>query len=376
MEAKIEELESLSKSDYDGQIRHLSDRKAYWKKLAIELNRRLDESKKNTKVLREMLEKEKKMTNIWRTAFCVVGTITIALITAVLVSSQVVSIKDRVESHGRLPASGIAPETPTHAMASVLLYNGDIQGSGTIIAKGDKYATLLSAAHNFSGIIGGHFWVYYPDGTYTQATLIAIDTNRDLAIARVDAHTVTGKVWVPSSMPTTTDSLVSVGYPRGIGPNLRYVKYVCNYEKLWRFDLQTGEPAPGDSGCGLFLGDALIGVVSQEHSANKSHYAVSLNDINAFLNENRTKLAGCGDWSTRPVVQVAKKSAPPLWKPIANVPLPISTEVTKEISNLKQELADLKKQREREAAITAPSVPGIPEPIPASTDLPIFRKRH
>ncbi|MFZ8360660.1 hypothetical protein ACO1LX_19870, partial [Staphylococcus aureus] len=80
----------------------------------------------------------------------------------------------------------------------------------------------------FSGKIGGEFFVYYPDGTYAKATLLAHDPGRDLAVASVDADTIIEHSYIPEGVPQT-GTLSGVGYTGGQGPNYRTLAYTGAY---------------------------------------------------------------------------------------------------------------------------------------------------
>ena len=228
----------------------------------------------------------------------------------------------------RIPTSGIVQRTPNHVLASVILMNGDLQGSGTIISKGPKKAALLTTAHNFKGNIGGKFWIYYVDGTYTEATLLAIDRSRDLAIASVDSSTILTHAYVPSALLKEGD-LTGCGFTNGRGPIFKTLAYQRQFREsngriIWQMRVKSGTFSSGDSGGGVFQGDALIGVPnSRNYCGSNSLYACPHHEIVKFLNEHSSVLAGCGSWSVAPEGQygATNADAPPLWKPTPNVPI-------------------------------------------------------
>ena len=54
---------------------------------------------------------------------------------------------------------------PSHVLASVLIMNPGPTCSGTIISRGERWASGVSAAHCFAGHIGGKFAVRFADGS-------------------------------------------------------------------------------------------------------------------------------------------------------------------------------------------------------------------
>lgn len=265
-------------------------------------------------------------------------------------------------SGAKTPTSGKTQQTPAHILASVNIYNGSVQGSGTIISKGEKYALMLSAAHNFVGKIGNSFWVYYPDGTYTEATLLAVDRTRDLALARVDVDTILANSYI--SKTPKKGILDGVGYTGGQGPNKREMNYTGSYfnasnRHMWNLSVINGPFWDGDSGGGVFIDGGLVGVTSQRDAyvwksptlRCKRMYACAYSEIVSFLNENPQNVAECGDWSTPPEVYTAATNAPPLWKPNPNVPIYVEGGTDSVIRNLKADVDSLKDQLEATTAL-------------------------
>jgi hypothetical protein len=219
----------------------------------------------------------------------------------------------------RIPASGKIQGTPKSVLSSVLIYNGTSQGSGTVISKGDKHAAILTAAHIFEGKIGGNFWVYYADGTYTEATLMAHDPNKDLALACVNADTIIDYIPVAKDLPA--GDITSVGYPNGQGPNYKRLKYNGQNKRLWNLGLLSGTTGEGESGSGDFIKDQLVSVNVMRNQYNSELYSRAHQDVVEFLNENKSILSDCGDWSIPSKVG----NGPPFWKPSPNVPIHIPT---------------------------------------------------
>lgn len=294
------------------------------------------------------------MKKMWRTiAIVASSTAAVVLVVMMTVAVAMVFSGGSIEMP-RMNVSGTAQETPYHILSSVMIRNGENQGSGTIISRGKRYGTLLSAAHNFRGNIGGEFWIYYPDGTYTKATLLAIDRDRDLAVARVDSETILAHSFVPREM--FKGILSSVAYNNGEGPIYSTLDYKGNMRinsvPFWMLNIKEGGIASrGNSGGGIFIGDGLTGVIRQGERkgfrCNGSFYACPHSEVVQFLDENKEQLAGCGDWSQPPVLPVSYEDAPPLWKPNPNVPIyltdPKVTELEDRISVLEVSKIELTK---------------------------------
>lgn len=329
---------------------YLLERKAHWKRKAYHYCDKLSKiEKKHEKTLarakrrimfwRKNFQEELKMKIWWRTASFIAGGICLIVIVSMLVVSQMFSVLNSRIEVPHVPASGKVPRTPEQVLSCVIIFNGEVQGSGVVISQGEKYATILSAAHNFRGEIGGKFWVYFADGTYTEATLLAHDSQRDLALARVNADTILARSYVPEE-PPDENNFVLCGYPKGQGPNLRNTnyngKFQNQYDKtMWSLDV-NGTVEDGDSGDGLFKGAALCGLTSQRDAVTYTYYrqkrclyktqsrrmyAIAHQEIVEFLNENKNNLDECGDWSKPPELLVTNEKSPPLWKPSPNVPI-------------------------------------------------------
>lgn len=329
----------------------------------------LEEANKLAKGYKSKYKKELKMKSNWR--FACIGTgIGAAFLAVMLIVAAVGGRQQQQQPNprdiGKVPTSGTAQTTPNHILASVNIYNGKIQGSGTVISKGKTKAAVLTAAHNFAGKVGGEFFVYYPDGTYTKATLLAHDKTRDLAVASVDADTIIAHSYIPESVPQS-GTLSGVGYTGGQGPNYRTLSYTSAYynscnRRMWEMNVTAGPFWDGDSGGGVFLDEATIGVTSQRDSllyaGNNTYirrmYACSHAEIVAFLTENKTALAECGDWSVRPEVKLAG-DGPPLWRPTPNVPIHIGGNEPS-VKELRAEIDDLKKK------LNPPMPPKLDEP--------------
>lgn len=368
-------LDESRKKDPQGTIDYLFGRKEAHKKTALFHYNRANAAEKKfaeatatkdaeidrlttlVKGLRSKLKKERQMKANWR--FACIGTAIGAVVLVVgLVASSMMSSGNRQQptrnDNPKVPTAGTTQTTPNHILASVNIFNGQIQGSGTVISKGKARAAVLSAAHNFKGKIGGNFYVYYPDGTYTEATLLALDPGRDLAVASVDADTILAHSYVPEKFGDT-GTLSGVGYTGGQGPNYRTLTYTSAYyntsnRRMWEMNVTKGPFWDGDSGGGVFLDEALIGLTSQRdalvYAGNNTYvrrmYAVSHGEIVAFLNENKAALADCGDWTVRPEARFAG-DGPPLWKPSPNVPIHVGGNEPS-VRELRAEIEDLKKR--------------------------------
>lgn len=344
-------LEDMRHKDPQATIDHIFDRKEKWKKMARRLYTDHEalkaEYQKQIQILKRKFQKESEMKQWWKIATIATAGSAIAMMFLVFMVILFTTTSRRVEERPMLvPTSGTMQQTPNHVLASVIIYNGKLQGSGTIISKGEKYALLLSAGHNFAGSTGD-FWVYYADGTYTKGTVLSVDKEKDLAICRVDADTIISHSYIPNLFPKPA-SITSVGFTNGKGPIFKKLKYKDQFRDVsrncyvWKFSLESGEYWDGDSGGGVFLDNALAAVATHRkygqqcvdgRLVSQEVYTTPYNEILAFLNSNKDKFLGCGDWSLPPVLTVEKSDGPPLWQPTPNVPIylpqksePIATE--------------------------------------------------
>lgn len=281
-------------------------------------------------------------------------------------------------NESKIYVSGKTPITPDYILASVIIFNGDIQGSGTIISKGSKWSLLLTAAHNFSGKINELFWVYYPDGTYTEAKLMAYDKERDLALAAVTSQSIISHSYIPSNLKEGMIDLVGVGYTGAQGPNVKDLKYNGAYyddnkKYMWNLNVANGPFWDGDSGGGIFCDGGLVGVTSQRNAKvwvdnvnfTKRLYAISHSEIVAFLKNNPFDQTDFGDYS-KPSQVISNDKAPPLWKPNPNVPIYIN-KTNSEIKILQDELKELKqKVDDLYQNVTPPIVPTLTKPQASS----------
>lgn len=352
-------LDEMRKKDPQGAINYLWSRKEMYKNASIKERNRLLASEQKIKELEskiaesdvkikraiQKIKEERSMKLWWQKATYITSFLAIIILVLLLFISD---YKKQRSDNTKIPTSGTAQKTPNRVLASVNIYNGEIQGSGTVISKGEKNSIILSAGHNFKGVIGGEFWVYYADGTYTKATLLAVDRNRDLAIAKVDSSTIISHSYLPKKI--ISGEISGVGYTGGQGPNLRSLVYNKPYynsfqKYMWEFDVQKGPFWDGDSGSGIFIDEALIGVTIQRDSAiSKKLYACSHDEIISFLEENKEKLDGCGDYYQSPPIVVSSSDLPPPWKPNPNVPIYTENKIDKLLDDLKRDIEELKKR--------------------------------
>ena len=359
-----ESIDVMRKSDPQGCIDYLWQRKELYKRTATQWYQRataaekqLAELKRSAGAWKARYQKELEMKQRWKTACIIAGAALGILVVVMFTINQMISAvapKHHSQDIPKVPTSGRVQQTPRHVLASVNLFNGGTQGSGTIISKGDKGAVLLSAAHNFAGKIGGPFWCYYPDGTYTKATLVAIDRGRDLAVATVDPKTILERAYVPDRIPESK-VMNGVGYTKGQGPFIKGLNYNGYYTNsagrtMWNMSVYNGPLWDGDSGGGVFMDDALIGLISQrdayvmtgQNCYARRMYAISHPEIVAFLTENKDKLADCGDWAEPPPSHGADEDVPPLWSPSPSVP--IFTSNARQLDELRADVEIIKKQ--------------------------------
>lgn len=347
-------LEEIRHEDPQGAIDYIYGRKEKWKKAAKHLFTEAKVAKEKAETYRKRsvqwkkrFERELTMRQWWKFATFATGlcsftvTVVMVCITLIFTTAGRSSSDDRQPPQFMTPTSGRIQQTPNHVLASVIIYNGDLQGSGTIISRGKEKAALLSAGHNFKEEeVGDKFWIYYADGTYAEAVLVAIDKKRDLALATVEADSIITHAFVPKEFPDPESSLTSVGFTNGKGPIFKTLKYNKQFRDsrtgkyVWELSLRSGEYWNGDSGGGVFLGNALSAVAThRNYSAGYCYngtwvqdrvkmYAAPHHEIVSFLEENQDKIEGCGDWCQEPeALPVALEDGPPLWMPQPNVPI-------------------------------------------------------
>lgn len=259
-------------------------------------------------------------------------------------------------SHKKVKVSGVSQKTSVSVLASVNIINGNVQGSGTIISKGSKYSLLVSAGHNFKENVGTKFWVYYPDGSYTQGTLLAVDRESDLSLSQVDSSSILEASYVPKDIKS--GPMYGVGYTNGQGPNYRELKhagYYWNQYKrfMWNLSVTNGYFWDGDSGAGIFMDDYLIGVTSERdavtlinnNTTQKRMYACSHHELLIFLNKHMFNENEYGSWSNSNKNYYEEANNPPVWKPNPNIPLHIESKIEKDVKQLKEEVKILKNTR-------------------------------
>ena len=223
--------------------------------------------------------------------------------------------------------------------ASIILWNGSTQCSGSIISKGPKYGAGVGAAHCFVGRLGGEFRVGYADGSTSPATLVAHDTDLDLSLFTVPASAILGVAQIPERMPTPKLGYGAIGMPAGVGPTHRDLTRRAttgtasqNNAPRWMFDVD-GTIAEGFSGGGVFADQSRLCAVVSERSTNDGGrvlYATTHNQLSEFVKRNAAKLKDCGEFfcyqDAPPPPAPQREGTPqpnaPRWQPQPNVKLP------------------------------------------------------
>jgi hypothetical protein len=338
-------------------IDFLVGRKDQWKEYALRLEGEKKQLEKHLQKARSRVREIEKQKNYWKTIAVLAGSGMVAMVVVMLSFSWAVSslAPKAVIEAPKTPAGAKHQRTPDHVLSAVRINNRGALGSGTIISKGDRYATVLTVAHLFNGKLGTEFWVYYADGSYTTATLIASDAKRDLALCRVEADTVLARSYIPKEMIKGNVNLSGVGYTLGNGPKYKTLTYNNAYynkdqKYFWNFSVNSGPNWSGDSGGGVYIENALVGVISMrdddENSKSRQFsphvYAVSHTEIVGFLGENEAALVDCGDWSEPLPQRASDKDSAPLWKPDPNIPIHVENDVHKAIRELRADVDSLK----------------------------------
>jgi hypothetical protein len=374
-------IEDVRHKDPQGVIDYLFVRKEIYKAAALRHYNRANEAERKLKEKEEAVAKVEKdlkdikakhrkelnstkakyreevaMKKWWKYVCLTVSVASAAFVVLIMFITQLMVAMNRgryEREAGKMPVSGKVQRSGNHVLASVNIFNGAVQGSGVVISKGNKYAALLSAGHNFKGKAGGSVWVYYADGTYTKAALLAIDRQRDLALLRVDKDTILSHSYIPKKI--FVGDLCGVGYTEGQGPNYRKLTYNRAYyntqdKYMWDFSVTSGPFWDGDSGSGVFIDDACVGITSQRdakvytssNSYYKKLYACSHDEILRFLKANSDRLDGCGDHHQKPPSRGGEE-APPLWRPSPNVPIYAESRVERMLAEIREDLEKLKR---------------------------------
>jgi hypothetical protein len=224
--------------------------------------------------------------------------------------------------------------TPDHVLASVKIGGC----SGTVFTRGPVWSAIVSCRHCYAGQpIGGHYWVYLPDGSQNSCTLVASDPINDLTLFRIPTDATLGCASLPERMPAEVGEYCSVGYPQGQGPFYhvivphRTVHSIGGVSERWGFACTDGISVGGQSGSGVFADGRFVGVQSHRNTVgtiDTKHLAtprrtgqVEVGDVVyscqhrhlvEFVKAHRSKIADCG-----PIFED---------RPIAEKPTPLSGE--------------------------------------------------
>jgi len=180
--------------------------------------------------------------------------------------------------------------SPPEILASVRV--GSSGGcSGTTFASDGEYAYVLSAGHcvrSNEAVVGQKVGICTVDGIVHPGEWIAIDKDKDLAIARYRKAAALALTPIPEATPLMDGSWVAVGFPATNGPNKKTVgnpTVITNTNvaaKRWSLDVKSGTFAGGDSGGGVFAGKNLVGVMTHGNTGGPIH-AASHNQLREFV---------------------------------------------------------------------------------------------
>lgn len=165
-------------------------------------------------------------------------------------------------------ADEAAARLPDPLAASVLV-NGC---SGTVISKGEKWARILTARHCVIGNIGNTAQVEFIDGTFSKATLLAIDDGKDLALFAIPAIEVRGVAPVAIGTPDKA-RYESIGWPchdpKNRDPYYFLLSPIQEHQYTgwgwWGFKVDNGGAIPGVSGSGIFANGQLVSVLARNN---------------------------------------------------------------------------------------------------------------
>jgi len=202
-------------------------------------------------------------------------------------------------AHGRPEVAGLV----NNWFASEKVVIGEDHGTGVII---HESGYILTAGHVVKGAKIILFAVEDEQGRVTSlpATVVAVDTGRDLAVLKVAGRFEKPVILADMESLQPGDAVYKIGYPyvcnklvvrghiMGLRVNIRIPAEKVNVPNATIVNLLIG---PGDSGGGLFLekdgrlAGILIGIIelkSGSESPMPLRIAVSVDDIKSFLRKN------------------------------------------------------------------------------------------
>ena len=166
----------------------------------------------------------------------------------------------------------------------VVIEAGQHLGSGFFV--GRNY--ILTNAHVVSGqqTVGIQ---RYRVSSQISGLVVAVDVNRDLALIKVDGSYTAAKLWPAGKAMPVGGRIIAIGHPRGLNFSISsgIISAVRNhYEPAGGITLLQTDTAlnPGNSGGPVFLGDAVVGVVTFKKGLDEGlGFAVHVDEIRAFL---------------------------------------------------------------------------------------------
>lgn len=205
---------------------------------------------------------------------------------------------------------------PRHAMASCMA-NGC---SGTIVSKGEHWASGITACHCFfdklgrqTVSIGGKIPLKFIDGSTAEGRLLYLDYSVDMARFAAPSRAVLAVSPVALGTPDRA-RYESIGFPGWdankqsipyekrrpfyflLSPHRDSVVHFGGAMYRWHFNVDRGGTYPGVSGSGIFANGQLIGVLSNNngHYVATECYCSTPDQIAAFL--RKSDQAGCDKW--------------------------------------------------------------------------------
>ena len=255
-----------------------------------------------------------------------------------------------------------ADDVPAYVAASV-----HVSGcSGTVVCIDGPRAWIVTAAHCFED--GQAVSFRTGDKRKSGAGLVVmLDADADLSLVRCRAVDVTGVATVPPERPA--GEFVSVGYPRGKGPETLRLKYrgperITNLPRpRWAFDVTDGKFRNGSSGSGIFVAGRLVAVATHG-TDDVEMYAAPLDDVRSFLRRAEK------EFRASILAPRSRTTEPPLAVPFA-FPFPFGNgpaswgdkDRTREILELKKRIAEL----EKGSSVVGKPGPAGPEGPPGET---------
>lgn len=268
--------------------------------------------------------------------------------------------------------------------------------SGTSFAADESHVFLASAAHcvrNNEAVVGQKVAICTVDGKIHDGEWVAVDKERDIAIAKYPRASALAITPIPEDTPMMDGNWTAVGFPRdsGFNPNFKTVgraSIITNTNvaaKRWLLPLKSGIFSGGDSGGGIFSGPNLVGVMTHGHDGGPIQ-AASHNQLVEVVSRvpsvaKAMGIPNCPDGVCEVCPKCGKMHSKLGWSPQPNTPIVLPKEVPRDgtfpdktssafivalvnrVDDLESRLAKLEKAASNDVA-PPPPLPRDPPPVP------------